>query len=216
MTSARVVSLRKYRRKHGQETAGDAPCRRDAAESTERPEYADRRSRVLPRAAARLHAGPRARRLDRRRGRGSAPPGPLAPRRARAGGSALAVAGRGAGAEHLDLDAPVGLQALDQLAVLPLLGSHALASRAGDRLGLALARHLDVLRRRLALEVVLHRLRARPGEFLVRIILADAVGVAGGDDRLEVRVLDSPGELVELLPARALQLGLAEVEQHVG
>src|SRR5258706_14286956 len=150
MTSARVVSLRKYRRKHGQETAGDAPCRRDAAESTERPESADRRSRVLPRAAARLHAGPRARRLDRRRGRGPAHPGTLAPRRAGAGGSALAVAGRGAGAEHLDLDAPVGLQALDQLAVLPLLGSHVLASRAGARLGPALPPHPDLPRPPLA------------------------------------------------------------------
>src|SRR6185436_10027167 len=170
MTSARVVSLRKYRRKHGQETAGATPRHRNEDESTERPEQGHRRSRVLPRATARLRAGPRARRLDRRRGRSPAQAGTLARRRAGARGTALAVAGRGAGAEHFDLDAPVGLQALDQLAVLALLCAHAIARRAGHRLGFALARDVDVLRRDLAAEVVLHRLRARLGELLVRVL----------------------------------------------
>src|SRR5580765_8515137 len=140
-------------------------------------------SGVLPRAAARLCAGPRARRLDRRRGRGPAQDGTLA--LSRAGARRAAVAGGGASAEYLDLDAPVGLQAIDQLAVLALLGAHPLAGRAGHRLRLALAGHFDVLRGDFASEVVLHRLRARLGELLVRVFLADAVGMAGGDDRLQ-------------------------------
>src|SRR5881394_1805910 len=158
MTSASLVSLRKHWRKHGREEAAadEAARRRPAVRAGRHPEQTDRGSGVLPRAAARLRAGPRARRLDRRRGRGPAPDGTLAP--SRAGARPAAIARGGASAEHLDLDAPVGLQAVDQLAVLALLGTHALTRRASYRLRLALARHFDVLRGDLAIEIVLHRL----------------------------------------------------------
>src|SRR5262245_49889177 len=49
-------------------------------------------------------------------------------------------------AEHLYLDAAVGLQAIHELAVLRVLGAHVLARVAGDRLALAAAFGLHDLR----------------------------------------------------------------------
>src|SRR5882672_4350162 len=87
-----------------------------------------------------------ARASEARRARGSA----AGSRVARA-----AIAG-GAHAEELDVDAPVGLQALHQAAVRALLGAHAFAARARDGLGAASAGGLDAARVGARLEIVLH------------------------------------------------------------
>src|SRR5438552_16181505 len=91
-------------------------------------------------------------------------------RRARAaagGGVAYAGIACRAHAEELDVDAPVGLQALHQATVRALLNAHASAARAGDGLGAASAGRLDAARVGARLEIVLHGLRALFGQPLV-------------------------------------------------
>src|SRR2546427_7053883 len=90
----------------------------------------------------------------------------------------IACITRRAHAEELDVDAPVGLQALHQAAVRALLGAHGSAGRAGDGLGAASARGLDAARIGARLEIVLHGLRALLGQPLVVLRAADAVGMS--------------------------------------
>ena len=94
------------------------------------------------------------------------------------------------GADDLDLDATIGLQALDELPVLAGIGSHVAAG--GLRLGFALAFGVDAVRLdALADQVILDGLGPTLGQLLVVLVGADAVSVADRDD-------DFQRDLVEL------------------
>src|SRR5882672_4941255 len=102
-------------------------------------------------------------------------------------------------ADDLDLDAAIRRQARHQLLVAAVLGAELLALVAGHGLLLALTFGVDaVLLDALRHQIGLDRLGAAHRQLLVVSARADRIGMADGNDHLEVDAADFVGEIVEL------------------